>query len=155
MLAFKETNKPVHNAKQISLFQRKSPGEKTHFPVVHTGVTYPSAWSTLVPKCWFSDPTAKFWGRGGRFGEIWTVGPQDKWSWQLLKTYLKILRVGSHFWVTKNCTESRLLLLTIQRANKSRGSLLGQGIVILFGKPGLWEDGRLVSLNTVLLGSDC
>lgn len=51
MLASKETNKPVHNTKQISLFQRKSPRKKTRFPVVHPGVTYPIALSPSTTKC--------------------------------------------------------------------------------------------------------
>ena len=66
------------------------------------------------------------------------------------KNVPEILRVGSHFWVTKNCTESKLILLTIQRANKSRGSMLGQEIAILFGKPADQKDGDLTSQRTIL-----
>ena len=51
MLASKETSKPVHNTKQIGLFQRKSPREKTHFPVVHTGVTHLTVLSPSTTKC--------------------------------------------------------------------------------------------------------
>ena len=45
----------------------------------------------------------------------------------------------------QNVTESKLILLTTQQANKSRDEVLGQGIVTLFRKPADWEDGGLVS----------
>ena len=40
-------------------------------------------------------------------------------------------------------TEFALILLLIQRVNKSRDELLGQGVVTLSGKPAHWEDGRM------------
>ena len=47
-------------------------------------------------------------------------------------------------------TESKLILLAIPQANKSRDELFGQGIVTLFGKPADQEDGGLVSQRTIL-----
>ena len=44
MLASKETNKPVHNTKQIGLFQRKSPKQRDNTLSSHTH------WSDL-PYC--------------------------------------------------------------------------------------------------------
>ena len=48
-------------------------------------------------------------------------------------------------------TESKLALLAAQQANKSRDEVLGQGILILFGKPTDREDGELVPQRTILL----
>ena len=48
-------------------------------------------------------------------------------------------------------TKSKIVLLTISQANKSREEVLGQGIVTLFRKPEDKEDGRLLSQSTILL----
>ena len=46
-------------------------------------------------------------------------------------------------------TKSKLVLLATRQTNKSRGEVLGQGIVTLFGKPADQEDGGLVSQRTI------
>ena len=45
--------------------------------------------------------------------------------------------------------ESKLLLLTSQKANKLRDKSFGQGIEILFGKLAEWEDGGLSFQRTI------
>ena len=47
-------------------------------------------------------------------------------------------------------TESELVLLTAQQANKLRDELLGQEILTLLRKPADREDGELVSQRTIL-----
>ena len=95
---------PHSNTKQTGLFWSKSPKQREN------KVSSCIRWSDL-PFCveYIGSQMLILWsncqvlGQGCCFGEIWMVGPQDKWFWQLLKSYLKILRVGSHFGVTKNC----------------------------------------------------
>lgn len=47
----------------------------------------------------------------------------------------------------KVVTNSNLILFILRQASKLRDQLMGQGIVILFGKPADQEDGRLVPKN--------
>ena len=47
-------------------------------------------------------------------------------------------------------TESKLILLAAQQANKLRDELLGQGIVTWFRKPADQEEGGLVSQKIIL-----
>ena len=71
-----------------------------------------------------------------------------KWSQQLLGPYLKIPRwglAGHELWFLwlaspKFVRESKIILLSAQRANKLRDELLGQKRAILFGKPAAWEN---------------
>lgn len=84
---------------------------------------------------------------GAASGELWEEDPQDKWSRQLLGPYPKTRWPGlaSHgqqgSWLASPqfVTESRLILLSAQQANKLRDELLGQKMETLFGKPADWE----------------
>ena len=43
---------PHSNTNKLAYSEAKAPNrEKIKFPAVYAGVTYPSVWSTLVPKC--------------------------------------------------------------------------------------------------------
>ena len=58
------------------------------------------------------------------------------------------LNIGFCFCFLSCCitvTDSKLILLSTQQANKWKDKVLGQKITTLFQKPGNWEDGRLVS----------
>ena len=122
--------------KQTGLFWSKSPKQREN------KVSSCIRWSDL-PFCveYIGSQMLILWsncqvlGQGCRSEEIWMLGPQDKWFWQLLKTYPQILQVGSHFWVTKNCYWVQAHTAHHTTSNKSRGSLLVQGIA---SRPKRW-----------------
>ena len=64
------------------------------------------------------------------------------------------LQLSHLYLTTKFCitqiTESKLILLTIQEADKSRDEVLEQGIMTLFRNPADRKDGGLVSQRTTL-----
>ena len=52
--------------------------------------------------------------------------------------------------MTWNITESKVVLVATQLADKLRDKLFGKGRMILFGKPADQEDGAFISQSIVL-----
>ena len=153
---------------------RNSPGQKLEwvaFPCAH-GISKvsPCTWSPLArgttQRCltfqdWFlcSYPILQFWSLGTGV----MLMPKRQWCWKLFlwiffhqrkslfhlhKWRIVSLNIGFCFCFLSCCitvTDSKLILLSTQQANKWKDKVLGQKITTLFQKPGNWEDGRLVS----------
>ena len=64
---------------------------------------------------------------------------------------MKMWRKCNPYTLLCDCYQSKLIVLATQQANKLRDKGLGQGIVILFGKPGDQEDRGLLSPKPISL----
>ena len=101
-------------------------------------------------------------------GEIWAAsggsGRPHETSWALLWSINRRVESGlgakveaerpGRGYCSDIVTESKLVLLTTQQADKLRDELLGQGIVTLLRKPADREAGGLLSQRTILPKSE-